>query len=348
MRKTLLSIILLFAVNFGINAQITITKDDFPQVNYLIVKALDDVTVVDPGGAGINQTWDFSNLVPVTYDSTYYESPEGFPGFENYPDANVVSNHNPNSFPGGYNINFWKYTDTEIKAIADETLINIWGTIDMAIHLQYIPAIGMNVPMNYGDVKAKYFVMDWVTAVRNEGVTTDSMRTISHVNMTYQVDASGTMILPDGNLQVLRVKMDWNSVDSSFIWNSGNWNYDNDTTSVWTQYNWYAKDFGEVGVFRIDAKKGNGFTFFKSSTLVGLNENRESAEISVYPNPVSSNLRIETEKNYNKLEILDLSGRILLTAEYQQNTDVSFLHPGIYFVRICDEKSILTKKFYKK
>lgn len=347
MRKTLLSIFLLCILTSGTDAQITINKDDFPQVNYLVVRAVDDVTTVDPGQAGLNQSWDFSNLIPITYDSTYYESPAGFPGYENYPDANVVSNHNPDSFVGGYNVNFWKYTDTEIKAIADETLINIWGTIDMALHIRYIPPTGMSLPMNYGDIRNKIFAIEWFTAVRNEGVTTDSMRMISHVNMNYQVDASGNMILPDGSFPVLRVKTAWSSIDSSFIWQSGNWVYDSDTTSNWTQYNWYANDFGEVGIYRIDAKKGNGFTFFKSSTLVGVDEKKDQISMNIYPNPVSTNFVIDTKWSYKKIEILDLSGRVLMTSEFQQNPDVSWLNSGIYFVRISDEKNNLIRKFYK-
>ena len=69
--------------------------------------------------------------------------------------------------------------------------------------------------------------------------------------------------------------------------------------------------------------------------------------MNIYPNPVSTNFVIDTKWSYKKIEILDLSGRVLMTSEFQQNPDVSWLNSGIYFVRISDEKNNLIRKFYK-
>jgi hypothetical protein len=331
------------------NAQITITWQDFPGVGTLVVNAVDESTVIDPGQPGLNQVWDFSNLVTTTIDSTYYILPEGAPGYENYPDANVATNHNPGSYPnGGYNVNFWNYSGSGIKAIADESLVNLFGSFYFAFHIEYIPR-GSQVmfPYTYGSTSSQDFVMKWITAIRNEGVTTDSSKTVSHVNMDCLADAGGTMILPDGSFQVLRVRETWISIDSSYTWTSGAWVYDSDTVSNWTQYRWYANDIGEVGFYKPVSARANGFTFFKSETIVGLEEPSLADGFTIYPNPASSWIKLDSKEKIDKVEIADNTGRISILSENHSAIDISKLSPGLYIVKVYSENNIISKKLFK-
>jgi hypothetical protein len=334
---------------FSMNAQITINWQDFPGVGTLVINAVDESTPVDPGQPGLNQVWDFSNLVPTTIDSTYYILPEGAPGYENYPDANVATDHNPGSFPnGGYNVNFWNYSGTGIKAIADESLVNVFGTFYFAFHIEYIPrGSQVTFPFTYGSTSSQDFVMKWITAIRNEGVTTDSSKTVSHVNMDCLADGSGTMILPDGSFPVLRVRETWSSTDSSYTWTSGAWVYESDTVSNWTQYRWYANDIGEVGFYRPAESRANGFTFFKSETIVGIEEPLSADDVNLYPNPASTWIRIDAKEKIDKIEIVDNSGRMTILSENQSAIDVSKLSRGLYFVRVYTDNSISSKKLFK-
>jgi hypothetical protein len=50
-------------------------------------------------------------------------------------------------------------------------------------------------------------------------MTTDTGKTVSHVTLDCNLDGSGTMILPAGSFQVLRVKEIFHTIDSSFTWN---------------------------------------------------------------------------------------------------------------------------------
>jgi hypothetical protein len=342
---------LVFFTSFAVQvkAQITVTRQDFPDIGNLVVSALDNVTPIDPGQPGTNRTWDFGNLVPYSYDSTYYISPAGAPGYQNYPEANVITNHNPNQFPGGYNINFWNYSDTAIIGVADESLINFFGTIFMALHITYIPPSAMiSFPFTYGSSKVQNFVMDWITAFRDNGVVTDSSRTISHVNLNYLADASGTLILPDGSFPALRVKEEWSSIDSSFTWTSGAWVFDSDTTSSWTQYRWYANDYGEVGFYSTNSKKGNGFTFFKSETVVGINDGTTKPDFRLYPSPAHSVINIETGKTVEKAEITDMNGRLVQVTGNPTAIDISGLMPGTYMIRVYSGNRFASGKFIKE
>jgi hypothetical protein len=349
-RSILVSLILFASLISIVNAQITITRQDFPGIGYLVVSAIDEVTVVDPGQSGMGQVWDFSNLVPTSYDSTYWTSPVGAPLYQDYPEASIATNHNPGTFPnGGYNFNYRRLTDQGYADVGDETLINLFGDFYIAIHISITPIVdNMTFPFNYGDAGDQAIVMAWITAIRQAGVTTDSSKTVSHMSVNYLADASGTMILPDGSFPVLRVKMDVSTVDTGYVWTDGAWVYDSDTTSTWTQFKWFANDFGEVGSYMSGSKRGtNGFTFFKSETLVGLNEHLKQAEFSIYPNPTSSSIRIISKETFERVDIQDNTGRTVMHSDKQASLDVSGLAPGLYFIRIFYGNSMGSGKFYK-
>jgi hypothetical protein len=179
-------------------------------------------------------------------------------------------------------------------------------------------------------------------------VVVDSAKTVSHINLNCLVDAWGTMILPDGSFPVIRVKEVFNTIDSSFTWSGGTWVYVSDTVSNWTQYRWYANDYGEVGFYSEGSKKGDGFTFFKSETLVGNGTLTKQEEFSIYPNPASSIVRVISERSPEKIEIVDNTGRTMIRTSNQETVDVSGLSPGWYFLKVMTESKIHIGKFFKQ
>jgi hypothetical protein len=352
MKHLLLFVIVLAGMmSLSVNAQITITENDFPVIGNLVVRAVDNVTTINPGNPGTNQVWDFSNLVPVTYDSTYYISPVGVPGYQNYPQANIASDNNPNSYPGGgYNENFATVTSLGWKWIADESLVNLVGSYYLAFHITYTPEpYGLPFPFTYGSTKVQDFVMDLIIATRNGSVVTDSARTLSHVHFDMSADASGTMITPDASFPAIRVKEIWTSTDSSFTWTAGAWAYDSDTTTNWTQYHWYANDFGEVGLYDPNSKKkANGFTFFKSETLVGTGELAAQQKFTICPNPATSSVQVLSKLPVDKAEVLDISGNPVLVFTNKTSLDVSGIPSGKYFLRIYSGTGSTVQSFIKQ
>ncbi len=67
-----------------------------------------------------------------------------------------------------------------------------------------------------------------------------------------------------------------------------------------------------------------------------------SNEIILYPNPVKDILNIKTTIEYKEVDILDLTGKRLLTSK-QKIIDISFLNNGAYIVRIKDKKGMVIK-----
>lgn len=96
------------------------------------------------------------------------------------------------------------------------------------------------------------------------------------------------------------------------------------------------------------------------STPVGINENVLSTINSVYPNPSSDKITIETtieENDVNALQITDLTGRVVFNMNISFaigrslfNVDVAHLPSGIYLVDILNKQgnSVTTTKFIKE
>jgi hypothetical protein len=72
--------------------------------------------------------------------------------------------------------------------------------------------------------------------------------------------------------------------------------------------------------------------------LVGTNEQTETT-LQVWPNPTKGLLYIEAD-NINKVEIYNLLGQIVLSAEKVETIDVSSLEKGVYFLRVSDENGL--------
>lgn len=71
--------------------------------------------------------------------------------------------------------------------------------------------------------------------------------------------------------------------------------------------------------------------------------------IRIYPNPTSTELNIDTELEISEITIIDITGKIILTAK--QNTkvvNVADLSNGIYFIKLFTGEKIITRKFVKQ
>ena len=87
------------------------------------------------------------------------------------------------------------------------------------------------------------------------------------------------------------------------------------------------------------------------NSLQGIEVNFPNKVLSIYPNPTSSTLTIETNSNTKQnLEIVNLLGQTMYTYYiYSKATvDVSALPKGIYLIKLNTDKGIVVKKFVKE
>jgi len=95
----------------------------------------------------------------------------------------------------------------------------------------------------------------------------------------------------------------------------------------------------------------NGFTYIKNS---GTKE-YVTQSYSIFPNPVSSEIMIESDKTLNNasFELMDLNGKVLITttcnnATNEFNIDVKTLSPALYLLRITSQGQTSTVKIVKQ
>jgi len=84
---------------------------------------------------------------------------------------------------------------------------------------------------------------------------------------------------------------------------------------------------------------------------VGIIENTATADesIQLYPNPAQNTLYIETNSNYQQIEVLDVTGRkVVVNANGVKSIDVANLSAGTYWVRLSGEEGMQTKQFIKQ
>ena len=93
-----------------------------------------------------------------------------------------------------------------------------------------------------------------------------------------------------------------------------------------------------------------GTSWIASANALGTNENTSNSWVTIYPNPVTNFLTINTSSQILKVEFTDITGKIVKTLDVHSNqiaADVSTLSNGVYFVKIEGEYGIKYSKFIK-
>lgn len=140
----------------------------------------------------------------------------------------------------------------------------------------------------------------------------------------------------------------------------------NISTSSWTNVSLNFATFSPVsGTFKLavtvvcfqPTEDGTtGISKFKLDNInvsypVGINEKSLlENNITVYPNPTSTNLKIELQNNddIKYLEILDITGKVLLNQSSYENIEVSNLAKGVYILKIKTSTDVVYKKIIKE
>ncbi|MFK8045937.1 MAG: T9SS type A sorting domain-containing protein [Crocinitomicaceae bacterium] len=89
-------------------------------------------------------------------------------------------------------------------------------------------------------------------------------------------------------------------------------------------------------------------TFSLTCGSLSVNDLESSKNITIYPNPVKSQVHIDTDKNIESVTIIDSCGKVITKILTDDAIiDLSNLANGIYFMRIHLNSEIVTKKFIK-
>lgn len=79
-----------------------------------------------------------------------------------------------------------------------------------------------------------------------------------------------------------------------------------------------------------------------------ISESQTSANITLQPNPVQNLLNIVAGFKVDKIDITDISGRLILSNNTDKTIDVSQFSNGVYFLKITSNEKQIVEKFIKE
>ena len=110
-----------------------------------------------------------------------------------------------------------------------------------------------------------------------------------------------------------------------------------------------------VAVFSNNGNFGAEATYFLNITnngsgqFVGIESATNATTLSVYPNPVCDELRVECGEAIRNIEILDVTGRtVYSTGNCDGTIDTDGWQSGMYILRVTTDSGMSVQKFVKQ
>lgn len=198
----------LFLSFSGLTAQITVTSAYFPAIGDTLKTAADNLpSGIDLGNPGGPQTWDFSSLQgPFTTNTVYRDAQQGG-AFSSFLNAQLMV-----ELPAEAEA-FYSLSSTKFE------YLGYYGTDPLGLGINLVvryspPLIERRAPLNYQNEYETTsnlllpFSADDIPGgfLDSLPISPDSFRIRVNTVRTDVVDAYGTLIIPGGTFQVLRVK----------------------------------------------------------------------------------------------------------------------------------------------
>ncbi len=355
-------LLLMTAVSTAAISQITIVESDFANGGDTVIVSSSDDTSLDFNATGADFSWDFStiNIETQRIDTFYDISSAEFlyqavfnNGFTN-PDyeSDYFLPWSDVDFSMGQQVGlsiedpvaFTKKSSTKIEGVG-------FG----------IKANGFSIPASSDTIDVKYelpmtFNDTWTS---NSYTELDLNPAFDGIYLRYQqrtsvVDGWGQITTPFKTYDVVRVKSNIESQDSVFVnLFGGQWIELPVPASV--EYSWFAN--GEkIPVFSIVTQDIGGETITsvefrdKKRDFASINQN-ENTELSIFPNPATSEFFINTDQKVNSIQILDISGKVVYTEInplLNQAISISHLKTGTYVLSLDTENGKVNRLITKK
>lgn len=330
MKNIFTAFILLFVVT-SIKAQPQIYSNVLPVKGDTILMSLDSI-LVPPGVSGANVSWDFSTSIKQDiFIERVYLDPANTPYSTKFPNAKLCRTDGIGSV--------YSYWDN-----SNSTKSVYYGFVEKNIYDQNyntLPLSYYKFPITYGQS-----FTDTISAVTNPGALVGPGKYI------FNADAWGSLKLPNKTVpNVLRTK--------SLIY-IGDSNPPVNSYSLTIEYAWYQPFKKEpllvISSVVIDHNLHKKFVIFDNTSVVGVNENKLTESINLYPNPASDLLYLEINNlNINDdidISIFDDQGKEqkhlkLLKTNVLNPIDISNLPKGIYMVNLVVGNKVFSKKISK-
>lgn len=278
----------------------------------------------NPGGAGANQTWDFSGLDTLYHFNREVISPSATSYSASFPNSNLAE---------GDTNHFVFHTAT-----AGSLTIDGEAGFFTSPYTLYDPEEIMVYPFTFGNSHSD-------SAYASIGINL-----IRKIKNTFSADGYGTLILPYKTFtNALRITIDTWTIDTSLLGFSL-------STFHETGFAWYVPGIhNRVFQYSQSAASGSPTTYAymldSASAVISVPEYSldDDASFTLYPNPASEGFKVQGSKLKvgDQLKIFDVMGKeidktVLTTLNIELET-LNFPN-GIYFVQLLSENNSFTQK----
>jgi len=354
--KTKLFTIALAFISVNALAQITVTDSDIVSIGDIVYQAVDSLpsNSINAGNSGANQTWDFSSLQEMEVDIIEVISPVGTPYENIHPDANMCVE-----------------IDNELMYLdKSSTGLEMVGYGDIPLNMLMIP-----LPLVYGlsqqsgpntnmQVFPNFGIPDSLAPLISLNPAYDQLDSIkinAVITSEFNVDAWGNVTIPLGNFDALRLKVEETTITDYYAYCSsssglgGGWylvpaQIAPSETEIANRYQWWSNDPSVkfmIAELEMDSLNNNvEFVTFLNETQTSEVADLLSNSVSVFPNPTSDKIIIDTDLNNCNYELVDVKGSVITSDNFNYSTeiDLSKNAKGIYFLRLKSQNEIITKK----
>lgn len=309
-RRIVLLVLILLASQQFLLAQITINQSDMPSQGDTIRTSTGLNVDFDISETGEDFTWDFSQLVSISQTVDTFIGPAQTPIF--YWPFFLLSSNLASPLIGDLPIPNLPVTD--VYAFYNNSSAN-YKDVGFAATLGGVP-----LPFKYDSPDILYsFPMKYGNADSSESGYGFGVPGIGYIlserKRVNYVDGWGTLITPFGTFEVLRQQSIVTEYDSIYI---DSLNFGAPIARNYTEYKWLAKGM-KIPVLQITDNLGGLVAVYIDSLQggpVGLPESQKIKNISVFPNPVSSQLFIHFQISQPEniyVSLYNMQGKIMFS-----------------------------------
>jgi len=347
MKKQLLFTFLSFAIANGMQSQITITDGNIFGIGDTFNGSTDtNYTATITGGA--NQTWDFSNL---NSDFTgLYEGidPATTPNASDYPNATLAFRITEG---GETSIAYIHKNSSKAEMLGFDGAFSI--KLDNPQTILEFPS---TFNSSFSDISGSEYSRSGADFGFPPSV--DSVKVKNNESSFTIFDAFGSMTTPLGTVDVIRAFETRMSVDSTWVLYTGTTEFalvgsGSDTSYAHAYWGNDPSLKFPVVEYRTNAagtSVGGSVTFVsQTESTLSINSIDENS-FTIFPNPVASELNIQTDNEIQTIDIFDISGRKVIskTSSNQTTLNVSDLKSGMYTISIFSNGKWQNQLFNKQ
>jgi len=360
MMKHILSITTMLFMTIVGFSQTTITNSTFFGIGDILYTSTDDIPNISLGAIGGNNTWDYTSLSSAQLDATEVFSAASGMGAASFPNADVYIN-----FGGGE-----LYLEINANNIKQVGFIGAFMGFD--VNTAFNPQGNFKfAPISYGDTFTDTngfgFTIgaDQLPFLDDLGlpINPDSIRITQIFNTAYEADAWGTMTIPNGTYDVLRLKrlqttdtqieayvpfLGWIDV-TGFI--GDDLPIPGGGAGTVESYEFLADGIKEsIATVQMDTVGGDivsvTYKAQDTGTTAIVDAGSETTVFSAYPNPAYNDVRIDIrgfDNGVYNLDLFNIAGKLMMSKEITINRDtaatinVARLNKGTYLYTLKNE-----------